>query len=88
VRHIATLVQLVSAIPAVLGAALLFIGLFADELLVTTVMGVPQTPAGALLMVAGIALATVVVGSPARQTRSTNLNSPRDVATVSRTRTV
>jgi hypothetical protein len=62
VRHIVTLIQLVSAIPAVLGASLLFIGLFADELLgeFTTVMGVPLTPAGALLMVAGIALATVV----------------------------
>jgi hypothetical protein len=62
VRHIVTLVQLVSAVPAVLGAALLFIGLFADEITgeFTTVLGIPLTPAGALLMVAGIALATVV----------------------------
>lgn len=56
------LIQLVGAFAAVAGAALLLIGLFVDDLIgeFATVMGIPLTPAGALLMVGGIGLAVVV----------------------------
>lgn len=61
-RLIVTLVQLVAAIAAVFGALLLLVGLFADEIAgeFATLMGVPLTPAGALLMIGGIGLAAIV----------------------------